>query len=100
MMKKMEGGSRRQRGGYGTNQDVEGACDDDGSVSSQVGVGEEGAEQGHEAGRPRPGIDGGGGGGVGLPQRARQVGDEVGGDAEVGEAAGDLNGCLGGFRLK
>ena len=77
-------------------QDVEGAGDDDGSVSAQVGVGEEGADQGHEACRARPGVDGGGGGGVGLPQRARQVRDQVRRDAEVGEAPGDLNACAGG----
>ena len=78
------------------HQDVEGAGDDDGSVSAQVGVGEEGADQGHEACRARPGVDGGGGGGVGLPQRARQVRDQVRRDAEVGEAPGDLNACAGG----
>jgi hypothetical protein len=58
-----------------TNQDVEGAGDDDGSVAAQVGVGEEGAEQGHDAGRAGPGVDGGGSGGVGLSQRTSQVRD-------------------------
>lgn len=76
------------------HQEVEDGGDEDGPVAAEVGVGDEGPQEGDHRGGSQPGVDVGRRRGGGLSERPRQVGDEIGHDAVVGESLRHLYPCM------
>jgi hypothetical protein len=68
--------------------------EDDGPVPAEPGVGDARERQRQHLGDALPGVDGRGGARHRLPQRPRQVRDEVRGHALVREPLRDLHRCM------